>query len=432
MTAPAAPRAAAEPVPRAFTLTPFPLFLTWLLLLVSSVAWRRGAFYEGGVDTVVVAKAALTVLAVLLALLMRRPAGSWGRVRAAPVLWLGGYLLIAVIGGVMNSDAVAAVVLAGRLGLLSFALVLITVSHPWHAVISSLSSAMLLLAAVGALTGLGSLAETGRLYGGIPPLNANAICLLVSVPIVVLAWKAAHGLASRLELLAVVPLLGVVWLTGSRTGLAVLLVVLGVLLVLAVRVPPHTVAAVSLAGTAVLFVAALTPYVAAYVGRGNLTDLATLNSRTVAWRAALEYADTLSEQVVGSGLALKQIPVTALYRNEQMLDSSWVSALIQVGYGGTVVLLLFVLATLVRAFRLPRPERLLVGGLGLLVTLASVLESGLFDTAPAFIVFFTVALLAHRVVGQPALPGAGPDGPRPGGASGGGAQLSAALGRDRA
>ncbi|MPV36581.1 hypothetical protein [Georgenia subflava] len=392
---------APEPAVRAFTMKPFLLFLTCLLLVVSSVAWRRGTFYEGGIDAVVVAKAVLTTAAAVLALLMRRPPGAWAKMRAAPVLWLGAYLLISVVGGVINADGLPAVVLAGRLALLAFTLVLITVSYPWHAVISALSSAMLLLALVGAATGVASVTATGRLYGGIPPLNANAICLLVSVPVIVLTWKAVHGAASRLELAALVPLLGLIWLTGSRTGLAVLICVLALLLVAARQVPALVVGAVALAGAAVVFVGALTPYIAAYVGRGNLAELSTLNSRTVAWRAALDYADTLSEQVVGNGLALKQIPVTALYRNEQILDSSWVSALIQVGYAGSVILLLFVLATLLRAFRLPLPERLLIGALALLVTLVSVLESGLFDTAPAFIIFFTTALLAHRVVDPP-------------------------------
>ena len=90
--------------------------------------------------------------------------------------------------------------------------------------------------------------------------------------------------------------------------------------------------------------------------------------------------------------------MTALYRSEQILDSSWVSALIQVGYVGGFVLLLFVLSTLFHALRLPQPERPLIVALALLVTLVGVLESGMFDTAPAFIVFFTMAMLAHRVV----------------------------------
>ena len=387
-----------EPVVRAFALRPFPLVFTCLLLVVSSVAWRKGAYYSGGLDAVVVAKGALTVLAVLIALMMRRPAGAWARMGAAPVLWLGAYLMISILGGVVNADGFPTIVLAGRLGLLAFALVLITVSHPWQAVISAMSTAMLLLAGFGTLTGLSSLPEEGRLYGGIPPLNANEICLLVSVPVIILFWKSVHGMATRLEFVALVPLLGVIWLTGARTGLAGLLLMMALLVIMAPRVPQYVVAGIAFVVPVLLFVSFLTTYVAAFAARGDLASVTTLNSRTVAWRAALAYADTLPEKLFGSGLALKKIPVTALYRSEQILDSSWISALIQAGYVGGMVLLLFVLATIVRSASLPRPQRPLVVALALLVSLVGVLESGMFDTAPAFIVFFTMAMLAHRIV----------------------------------
>jgi hypothetical protein len=393
-----APLVRSEPVVRAFTLRPFALVFTFLLLVVSSVAWRKGTYYSGGLDAVVVAKGALTVLAVLIALMMRRPVGAWARMGAAPVLWLGAYLMISMLGGVVNGDGFPTLVLAGRLGLLAFALVLITVSHPWQAVISALSTAMLLLAGFGAVTGVSSLTETGRLYGGIPPLNANEICLLVSVPVVILFWRSVHGMASRLEFAALLPLLAVIWLTGARTGLAGLLLMMALLLIMAPRVPQYVVVGVAVVVPALLFVSSLTTYVAAFAARGDLASVTTLNSRTVAWRAALAYADTLPEKLFGSGLALKKIPVTAMYRSEQIFDSSWISALIQAGYVGGTILLLFVLATIVRSVALPRPQRPLVVALTLLVSLVGVLESGMFDTAPAFIVFFTMAMFAHRIV----------------------------------
>ena len=277
----------ADPSVRVLSLRPFALFLICLLLLVSSVAWRKGSYYSGGLDGVVVAKAALTVVAVAVALLVKRPVGSWARMGAAPVLWLSTYLTISVIGGVINADGLSSIVLAGRLGLLSFALVLLTVSYSWDAVLTAMCSAMLVLAGFGALTGIGSLAETGRLYGGIPPLNANEICLLVSVPVLVLFWKAVHGRASRLEFYALIPLLGVIWLTGSRTGLAALIVVMTLLVIMAPRVAPRVVAAIAVSVPVLLTFSFLTPYVTAYAGRGNLAGVTTLNNRTVAWSAAV-------------------------------------------------------------------------------------------------------------------------------------------------
>ena len=45
---------------------PLRLYVVFLLLLVSSVAWRKGAYFSGAVDSVVLAKAGLTMLAFLI------------------------------------------------------------------------------------------------------------------------------------------------------------------------------------------------------------------------------------------------------------------------------------------------------------------------------------------------------------------------------
>jgi len=220
----------------------------------------------------------------------------------------------------------------------------------------------------------------------------------VSVAVVLVFWKCVHARAHLLEYCALVPLLGVIWLTGSRTGLVALLMALVLILVLAPRVPALIAATTVAAVPVVLAVTFFTPLVSRYAGRGeDLASVSTLNQRTVAWRAALNYADTDAERWFGSGLALKQIPVTAMYRSEQILDSSWVSALIQAGYLGSVMFALFVLETLVQALRLAAPQRSLVFPLVAIVAAVGVLESGLFDTTPAFILFFTMSVLAHRV-----------------------------------
>ena len=388
---------AAELTVSPFRLKPTSLLLTCLLLVVSSVAWRKGVYFSGGADIVVLTKAALTGLALGLAWLMPRAPGTWSRFRAAPVLWLAAYLVISVIGGALSGDEVSSTVLAVRLALMAVALLLVTVSHPWQEVVSAMASAMLLLAVVAGVTGVSSLAETGRLYGGIPPINANEICLLVSVPVALLFWKCVYASARPYEYLALLPLLGIIWLTGARTGLAALVLALLVMMVMAPRVPALVAAGVVAAVPLVAFVAAFTPLVAQFAGRGDLAGVTTLNSRTVAWQAALNYADTPAETLFGSGLALKQIPVTAMYRSQQILDSTWISALIQVGYVGCAVLVLFVLVTLVQALKLPAAQRSLVFCLAAIVTAVGVLESGMFDTTPAFIVFFTASVMAHRV-----------------------------------
>jgi hypothetical protein len=383
-----------------FRLKPSSLLLTCLLLVVSSVAWRKGAYFSGGADIVVVSKAALTLLAVGFALLMPRKPGAWAEFRASPVLWLGGYLTISIIGAILNSDGFPSLVLAVRLSLMALALLLLIVSHPWEDVISAISTAMLLLAAFGALTGLSSLAETGRLYGGIPPLNANEIALLVSVPILVLFWKCVESSASRFEYVALLPLFGVVWLTGARTTLAALVVAVMLVVATTSRVPQVVAAGLVATIPVVLYITYFTPLVNDFAGRGGTSGITTLNSRTVAWTAAIRYADTLTERLFGSGLALKQIPVSAAYRTEQILDSTWMSALIQAGYLGISVLLILVFGSLIKAFQLPAPERSLILASAALVVIVSVLESGMFDTSPAFIIFFAMSIISHRVVAK--------------------------------
>ena len=55
------------------------------------------------------------------------------------------------------------------------------------------------------------------------------------------------------------------------------------------------------------------------------------------------------------------------------------------------------LTTAVAAFRATAAPVALTVPLLVLVVTASVLESGMFDTTPAFVLFFTLALVTHRV-----------------------------------
>lgn len=380
-----------------FRIKPTILLTICLLLVVSSVAWRKGVYYSGGTDIVVVSKAALTLLAAALAFFTVRPGGTWSGHRATPVILLTAYLIISIVGGGINGDGLASVIIALRVGLTAAVLVLVVISHRWEEVISAVATSMVLLATVSAGTGIGSLAEEGRLYGGFPPINANEICLLMTVPVIVTFWKCLHGHARVGEFVALVPMMGAIWLTGSRTGLAAVVLVLAFMLLLAPRVPPVLMSAGLLAIPVAAYVALFTPLLTDFVGRGDPQGVTTLNSRTIAWQAALQYPESLLEKLFGHGLALKQIPVSAIYRSEQILDSSWVSAFLQVGYVGMGILLLLVLVTLVRGLGLPSPQRSLVLALTVAVTFVSILESGLFDSTPAFIVFLTASMLAHRV-----------------------------------
>ena len=387
------PKASVSPLSR----PPARLLTVWLVVLVSSVAWRRGIYYSGGLDVVVLAKAALGVLALLLAVTAPRMGPSWAQLRAGPVPWLAVYLAVSVTGALLHGAGFATMVLAARVVLLTVTVVVLVRAYPWPELLSSLTTAMLLLAGVGTITGLGSLASSGRLYGGIPPLNANELSLLVGVPLVCLVWRCLNRDATWWDVATVPLLLGVVWLTGTRTGLVALLLAFALLVVMTARIPAALVVGGVLCLPALLFVAFLTPLLSSYATRGDSAATLTLNSRTVAWEAAARYADSGSAQLLGSGLAVKEIPVSAMYRNEQILDSTWVSAIVQAGAVGTAVLATMVVLTLCRALLLAPPQRSLVFAVLTLLVVRSVLESGLFDASPAYVPFLCFALSVPRV-----------------------------------
>jgi hypothetical protein len=265
---------------------------------------------------------------------------------------------------------------------------------------------MLLLALVGAATGISSLAETGRLYGGLPPLNANEICFLVSVPLVITFWRCVTDGGRWFEYAALPVMLGVVWLTGARTGLAALVLALLLVVVMTPRIPAVVAVLGAVCVPLVLYLTFFTALFADYVGRGGVSDLVTLNSRTVAWQSALAYHDTGPGQLFGGGLSLKEVPVSAMYRSEQIIDSTWVSALLQAGYLGLGLLVLLVASTAIAALRMPAPYAAVTFALVAMLSVVSILESGMFDTTPAFILFFLLVLATHRVRGHDGAVGA--------------------------
>lgn len=376
-------------------LPPARLLLILLLLVVASIAWRRGVYYEGGADAVVVAKAMLTGLAFALAITAPTLGRNWSALRAAPALWFGAYLgLAAASGAIAGSETVAALVLVVRLALLATVLILVVAAYSWREVVSAMVVAMLVVGAVAVATGATSLAE-GRLEGGVPPLSPNAIAMLLSIPLVAIAWECLSGAPRWPHVTAVPILLALVWATGSRTGFAALLLAILLIALSTERVSLPVFATAVLAVPAILFVAGWTSLLSGFVVRDDGQSLTTLNSRTVAWGSAVDYADTLTERLIGAGLSLKQIPVSAMYRDQQILDSTWVSALLQVGIVGVGVLALFVVMVLIAACRSDRPQRSLYIALVVYLTIVSVLESGMFDASVAFIAFFVVALCAH-------------------------------------
>ena len=90
-------------------------YAIWLLLLGSTVAWRKGFYYDGGADAVVLAKAACQALACLLAVVLAAKAPQRRRIPGRPFLLLFLFVSVSLLGAVAVGDVGASVVLAARL-----------------------------------------------------------------------------------------------------------------------------------------------------------------------------------------------------------------------------------------------------------------------------------------------------------------------------
>ncbi len=127
----------------------------------------------------------------------------------------------------------------------------------------------------------------------------------------------------------------------------------------------------------------------------NPQQLTTLNSRTVAWEAALAPRSSLWETWFGGGLQMKRIEVQGQYWNQQILDSSWISALVQGGALGVAICAVWMLSTMVSTRQSPRRLRALQLALLVYLSIRGFFESGLFDASTAFIMFFLAATAHH-------------------------------------
>ncbi|SHF73744.1 hypothetical protein [Geodermatophilus nigrescens] len=368
--------------------------LVALLLVAATVGWRRGTYFSGSLDPVVLAKAAISALALVLALLAAA-AGPRSRVGTGTLWVLAALLGGSVFGALTAGTPLAGGMVAGRVVVVALAVFLLMRSSDARSVLLSLAGACGLVAAAAAVTGLPSAAATGRLAGGVPPLAPNELALLAGVVVLVGTWRLFCDGGRWPVGLAVVAALGVVWATGSRTGLAMLLLGLAVVLAAVRRPPVWAVVGGLLAAAAGTCVALGTGLLGAFASRDG-DGVGTLESRMVAWGAARTWADSLWQSVFGGGLSVKVIRVRGQWWTEQPLDSSWVSVFVQAGLLGLVVAAGWLVWTAAGARRTTGPLRPLLLGLLLFLAGRSLLESGLFDATPAFLLLAAVSLAAER------------------------------------
>ncbi|MGY1814254.1 hypothetical protein [Blastococcus sp. SYSU D00820] len=374
-------------------LRPSPrLLLCTLLLLATTVGWRRGAYFDGSLDPVVLAKGVLGVAALVMAFLT---ASARGRLRVGTgTLWALAVVSAASLLGALTHDTfLASGVVTARVVIVALTVVLLLRVYSTGQFVTALAlvSGAVALAAAG--TGVSTL-SSGRLAGGIPELDPNELALLACLVVLYAAWRVVLGNARLWLAGPAVAGLGIVWATGSRTALLMLVAALAVMALHVRRAPVGLVAGGLALGAVGTLGIATTGALAGFLERDG-TGTSTLDSRFIAWGAASDWAESAWQLVFGGGLSVKIIPVKGQYWDEQPLDSSWVSLLVQTGLLGMVVAAVWVVWAFRGALLAPREHRALFLGLLVFLVGRSLLESGLFDATPSFVAFLAVSLLAE-------------------------------------
>jgi hypothetical protein len=368
------------------------VFPVALLLVVVTVGWRRGEYFTGSLDPVVVAKAGLSVLALAMAFLLAQSARR-RRLGTGSLWWLGVVLGCSLFGALATGSLLAGGAVAVRVALLGATVHLLLRAAPAVRVLTSLAAACGTVAVVAAVTGLPTVAD-GRLAGGLPALSPNELSLLAGIVLVFLAWRTVLGEASWWAAAAGAFFLAVIWATESRTGLLMVLVGIAVMAAQIRRPRVGLVVGGLVLGALAVLAAVGTGAVAAFAARDG-EGISTLESRFIAWRAAVDLPTSGWQEVFGAGLAMKIIPIKGQFWDEQPLDSSWVSLLVQAGVLGLGVAGGWALWAVRGALRAPYPHRVLFLGLLVFLVGRSLVESGLFDATPAFLLFMMVSALAE-------------------------------------
>lgn len=372
--------------------------LVCLLLVISTITWRGGVYFSGGLDPVVVAKAVVSMLALLLALAIRAQVKQTYPLRVYSLGLLGSYVAVGTLGAIAAGSPVASTVLGIRLCMLAVTVYLLLRCFPSIRVLRDLMIAMMAVGGIAVLTGLPAVLSGERLRGVFPPLHPNEIALLAAVPMLGIIWRCLHRRGNAWLLMMAGALLGVLWLTGSRTSLVAALAALVLMLVLSRPIRAAAAIVVVLCIPLMFYLAFFTATLAGFLERGGAENVVTLNARTIAWSAALSFPETDWARWLGSGLAQRKIPVEGQYWDVQGLDSSWVSALVQTGLIGLAIAVLWAVLVTIGALRAPSDTSSLLAPIALFLLVRSVLESGLLESSVAFCTWMMVSIICERQI----------------------------------
>ncbi len=369
------------------------VFLIVLLVVVSVVPWREGILYSGGADPVVVAKAVVGIVAFCWAFVLHATTRVTGSVGVRTLSLLAGIVLISVVGAFAAGDATAALVLSIRIVLIAATVMIVVKSAPPLIVLNALLAALAAVAIVSAATGAVHGLSGGRLSGGIPQMASNVLAGLAAPPAIGLAVDIVRRGFRLWTSTMLAAMLAIVVATQSRTTLVV--VVIGVVLAFLYgrRIATSTAIVAIIAAPFAYVVLAFTSIVSQVLARGQgIQQLTTLSSRTVAWDAVLAIPFDSWGKWLGVGLAAKTVQVQQQWRNQQVLDSSWVSVIAQAGIIGTVLLAIWIVFTAVESLRRPDLRAIATPLLAMLLV-RGFTESGLVDSSATFLLFLTLSLL---------------------------------------
>ena len=145
-------------------------------LLAATIPWRRKQNFTGQFDTVVMAKSALLVIAVVALFWAKgRITRTLNPVPCAPLLIAETYFLVATMGSMFFGSLIASAALALRATLVAYIVVLVL------ELVSPLEAITALAYAMGALTVFavvtGTFTDNGRLSGRLLAISPNEMAL---------------------------------------------------------------------------------------------------------------------------------------------------------------------------------------------------------------------------------------------------------------
>lgn len=370
-----------------------PTHLIWAMLIAITIPWRKHVLFEGGSDPVVVAKAIIGAVALVISwLLYLRHDGKKYFAPAAPIILIGAYLFVSVVGGSANNALIASAILAIRVAMIMLTIYFMVARYGLEDSTRNLVHLFTVISIVSAISGLPYYST--RLTGMIPPLNPNALAFMATVVSIWIIAKALSGRESIPEWGCLNIMLVIIVLTGSRTGIITFLLAIAVMLVRITGFHKRTLIAAAMVIPIIMIISFTTGIFWSIFHRGGDQQVATLSNRTIAWNAAVRLERDIWQTWFGQGLVQKKIPVPGQFWSIQFLDSTWLSALVQAGILGLIIVSLVSALTLFKAVLAPRAVGSLWAGLAVYMVFRATLESGLFDSSTSFLVFCLTAFSA--------------------------------------